>query len=375
MLHNKNNNTAQDLPVLVQSDKLQLLYKQSSSAIYVSIVAAMVVMAILWPVQDHRLLLTWFGLLMVSAVARMFLFSRYRKISPSGKDVLAWEAPYFITLMLASVIWGIGSLVIMPYDSPVHQAIIFGFLIGMSGGAISLYSSHSAMTLATITIILLPATGYFLIYGSYTFVVMGIGGVIFYLSAVRATRFLSHTLQQNLLMTRQLKLSSEEAQRLARVDDLTGLLNRRAFYEYGKVLTNKSQRDNEEISMIHMDVDNFKMINDTFGHTIGDAVLKQIGKILLKRLRKSDICARVGGEEFCMLLPKTSLDQAALLAEELRLEIEQTLFATKKNSLVVTVSLGVTSGAYDVDALVRQSDELMYQSKESGRNRVTCYQG
>jgi diguanylate cyclase (GGDEF)-like protein len=231
------------------------------------------------------------------------------------------------------------------------------------------------MTLATITVILVPATMFFIINGNYVFVGMTVGGIIFFVSAIRATKFIGHTLQQNFMMTRQLELSSKEAERLARIDDLTGLYNRRAFYEYGKILANNCQRNEDNISMIHMDIDNFKTINDTFGHVAGDAVLRKIGQILLQRLRKSDIFARIGGEEFGMLLPKTQLEQAAQLAEEFRQVIEQTPFSIENENFTVTASFGVASDEYDIDALVRQSDDVMYQSKESGRNAVMCYQG
>ena len=228
------------------------------------------------------------------------------------------------------------------------------------------------MTLVAIAAVLLPATGYFLVSGEYIFTGMAIGAISFFLSTIRATSVLGRSLHQNFLMTHQLKTSKEEAERLARVDELTGLYNRRAFYEYGKVLTNNSQRNNDELAMILMDIDNFKTINDSFGHAAGDAALKQIGPILLQRLRKSDIFARIGGEEFGLLLPKTSLNEAAKLAEELRQVIEHTPVTFDHESFTITASFGVTSGVCDIDMLVKQADMAMYQSKDSGRNAVIC---
>jgi len=124
--------------------------------------------------------------------------------------------------------------------------------------------------------------------------------------------------------------------------------------------------------MIIMDLDNFKTINDSFGHAAGDAALKQIGQILLKRLRKSDVFARIGGEEFGMLLPLTPLSVAAQLAEELRQAIENEVVSYEDQSFSITASFGVTSGICDIDAIVRQADLAMYKSKASGRNTVIC---
>lgn len=359
---------------LVRADKLELLYRQSFMAIFVSIFVAALITAILWPVQNHRVLLVWFGILFVTAAARFILFTRYRKIAPQGLSVLSWEKPYFVTLFLSSLTWGVGGVFIMPLDSQVHQAVIFSFLVGLSGGAISLYSSHRAITLTTIAVILLPATGYFLLFGGYIFAGMAAGAIIFFISAIRATGYISETLNQNFLMRRQLEASKKNAERLANIDDLTGLYNRRAFYEIGKVLTNNNQRSNDEISMIIMDIDNFKSINDNYGHAAGDAALKQVGKFLLQRLRKSDIFARIGGEEFAMILPKTSLKQSVKIAEGLRRVIEEVPITTENKSFTITASFGVTSGAYDIETLARQADKAMYQSKDSGRNAVKCYE-
>lgn len=365
-------NASPDISVLAQSDKLQLLYCQSFPAIFISLLNATLLTVVLWSVQDHTILLTWFGILAATATARIILFARYRKIAPQGAEVLRWEKPFFITLIISSLVWGIGCILIMPSDSPIHQAIIFYFLLGMSGGAISVYSAHRTMTLATIAAVLLPITGYSLISGDFIFTIMAIGAIIFFLSAIRATKVLGLALHQNFLMTHQLKRSKKKAERLARIDDLTGLLNRRAFYEYGEILAHNSQRNKDELAMIFMDIDNFKILNDKFGHAAGDAALKQIGQQLLQRLRKSDIFARIGGEEFGMLLPLTSIGQAAHLAEELRQIIASTPVIYQGKCFTVTASFGVTSGICDIDTLVRHADSSMYQSKDSGRNAVIC---
>lgn len=370
MNHTEINDSATDLSLLVQSDKLQLLYRQSFPAIFISMFNAVLLTAILWPVQDHDVLLGWLGLLFVTAIARLLLFIRYRKAAAQGQDVLSWEKPYFITLTLSSLTWGVGCLLIMPLDSFVHQAVIFCFLIGMSGGAISVYSAHRMMTLVTVAAVLLPATIYFLVSGEFLFVGMAVGAVIFFVSTIRSTKVLGLAMHQNFLMTHQLEISSENAERLARTDELTGLYNRRAFYERGKVLTNSCQRNKDELAMILMDVDNFKTINDKYGHAAGDTVLREIGNILLQRLRKSDVFARIGGEEFGMLLPLTTVNIAAQLAEEFRQVIEATAITFEDKKIAVTASFGVTSDVSDIDTLVRQADMAMYRSKESGRNAV-----
>ncbi len=362
---------ASDLLIKVQADTLQLLFRQSFPAIFVSLFNAILLIAMLWSVQNTDVLLGWFAVLIVASLARLVLFIRYQKIAPQGADILRWERPYFITLVLSSIIWGVGCVLIMPAHSALHQAIVFFILIGMAGGAVSVYSAHRAMTLTTMAILLLPTSIYFLLYGDYIFGLMVVAAIMFFTSAIRTTAVLSDSLQQTFTLTHELKASRDKADRVARVDELTGLLNRRAFYEYGKLLTHSSQRKKEDLAMIMMDLDNFKRINDSFGHAAGDVALKKIGEILHQRLRKSDVFARIGGEEFALLLPQTSLNEATELAEKLRQTIADATVEFDNEHINITASFGVSSGLFDIDALARQADAAMYQSKDAGRNKVT----
>jgi len=214
MLTSEENNTNSTLDTLVRVDKLELLFQQSFPAIFISIIIAIVLAVILWPVQDHSILLTWFTILVFSALGRYAFFIRYQKVSPQGEDILNWEIPYLATLMLTTLTWGIGSVVIMPIDSPIHQLVVIAFMIGMSGGAISLYSAHRLMTLITVAIMLLPATGWFLFNGTLLSAGMAIGVVIFFLSAIHATKTLSSALHQSFSLTHALS-DIEEKYRLA----------------------------------------------------------------------------------------------------------------------------------------------------------------
>ncbi len=368
------NNTIDDVDENVLADRLRLLYIQSFPAIFVSLFTAAILVGILWPAADHTVLLFWFGFLGFTALIRLALYYFYFKMKPHGVAILSWERPYFLTLTLTSLTWGIGALFIMPADSLVNQVIVYSFLIGLCGGAISLYSSHAMITIVTILAIIIPATISFLFSGIYAKVGIAIGGFLFVASGLRATTFLGRTLLHNFVMVRQLEASKEKAIHLANIDHMTNLYNRGAFYEFGEILINNAQRNKEELSIIIFDVDKFKSINDSMGHAAGDKVITQIGEILTKRNRKSDVYARIGGEEFALLLPNTSHDKAVQLAEELRMIIENTPVSVDDKTINITASFGVSSNASDLDELTRQADKAMYQSKQGGRNRVSRYQ-
>jgi diguanylate cyclase (GGDEF)-like protein len=157
-------------------------------------------------------------------------------------------------------------------------------------------------------------------------------------------------------------------------DFLTGLYNRRYFYELAKNFVHLFKRERKIFSIISIDIDKFKIINDTYGHAIGDQVIKALADILLRSTRKSDIVSRFGGEEFIILLPSTTKKGAYELAEKLRRLVAATeIEIDKQRSISFTISLGVDEIAEDdksVDNVLQRSDSALYFAKREGRNRV-----
>ena len=326
--------------------------------------------AILWPVQQKEVLISWVLVLAASATLRLTLFVLYWKKAPQGKDVLSWETPYFLTLILSSLIWGLGAVYIIPTGSELYQTVTYFFLMGMAGGALSVYSAHRSMTLVTIATILLPITLWFLLQGKPYSVGMALATILFFISAIRAGKVLSSAMQQSFRLAHELKKAKERAEELARIDVLTGMNNRRAFYEKGQVLADLSQRNNTELSMIVIDIDRFKSINDSYGHTVGDETLKKVGQILLKEIRKSDVCARIGGEEFGILLQVSSPADVTKLAEKLREVIAATPVTFNDKSFNITASFGVASCNSSLEKLFKSADTALYQAKDAGRDCV-----
>ena len=160
------------------------------------------------------------------------------------------------------------------------------------------------------------------------------------------------------------------AEGLARIDGLTGIYNRRAFYEYGENLTAQSKRSGMPLSAIVLDLDFFKRINDQHGHGVGDRALTHLCTLLTNSVRTSDICGRIGGEEFAIVLPGTALEPAAALAEVLRDKLERSRVDPEGLSLPITASFGVAEGGESLADLLQQADTALYRAKELGRNQV-----
>lgn len=159
---------------------------------------------------------------------------------------------------------------------------------------------------------------------------------------------------------------------MANKDFLTGAYNRRYFYDSGDAIFLKAKRKESPVAVVMIDIDNFKNINDKYGHDIGDVAIKEIKKILDRNLRASDLMARFGGEEFCILLEDISQENVAILFEKIRNDFEKNIIKTKNHEIKYTVSFGIAYGLLDsLEAMVNLSDDALYDSKENGRNQVT----
>ncbi len=165
------------------------------------------------------------------------------------------------------------------------------------------------------------------------------------------------------------KKIQEEFYKLSIVDTLTGAYNRRYFLKKIKEELERVKRGGLPFSLAIFDIDKFKLVNDTYGHQTGDLVLKELVNLINSRIRKTDLLARWGGEEFVLLLIDTHLHQAVVLIEELRKLIESYVFKEVKH---ITVSFGVTQCLKEdsVNSIISRADNLMYQAKRSGRNCV-----
>jgi diguanylate cyclase (GGDEF)-like protein len=174
--------------------------------------------------------------------------------------------------------------------------------------------------------------------------------------------------------TRALETAYDRLHELATVDELTGLLNRRALMEQLQVEIERGRRLALPFALVLLDLDNFKRLNDTSGHLMGDAVLRGVGALLRERLRVTDTAGRYGGEELCLLLPGTETEAAVALANLLRQNIAATVYESMGAQAHVSASFGVAVWRHDAatstDQLIEQADRALYRAKHLGRNRV-----
>lgn len=187
------------------------------------------------------------------------------------------------------------------------------------------------------------------------------------------------------IMTTNLKAQYKELEKLSLKDYLTGLANRRYFEQQFNLELDRACRLGHPSTLLMLDVDNFKIINDKFGHLEGDKALKALAKVLRDSVREMDLPVRFGGEEFLVMLPETSLEKGRIVAEKIREKISEIRIISRKGNIMFTVSIGITSTEkleeFDGSgletaglSLLKQADEALYLAKSKGKNRVEAYQ-
>lgn len=195
-------------------------------------------------------------------------------------------------------------------------------------------------------------------------------------------KFSSKVLDQNMylkraykdieIVNRELERMNQELEKVSKHDVLSGLLNRLSLFNMVDAEIDRSLRNDIPLCGVMMDIDHFKSVNDNFGHQCGDEVIRHIGRCLKGGLRKYDHAGRYGGEEFFIILPNTSLDQAASISERFRQELEAEKFSYDGQDLAITASWGVAHyrSGESKEMWIARADRCMYQAKQQGRNRV-----
>jgi diguanylate cyclase (GGDEF)-like protein len=205
-------------------------------------------------------------------------------------------------------------------------------------------------------------------------------GVIGVMNSDRKRKFssaekdLMHSFAQQAAIAVENAKLFEEKERQARVDVTTDIYNRRGLLELGKRELDRAHRYERPLAAMMVDIDHFKLVNDTYGHPIGDLVLKELARILDDNIRTIDILGRYGGEEFVILLPETTPDSAYEIAERLRKTVAEHNFTPEHLDLNITISIGVafsTGESNGLIDLIKRADNAMYESKDAGRNRTS----
>jgi diguanylate cyclase (GGDEF)-like protein len=356
----------------VRAERVRFVFIQSALPIIFSPLAAGILTATLWNTVDRRLMLGWTIGLGILAVIRALLVRAFKHVDATVDSVRRWERYFVSSIVLVDLWWGVGAVLLLPMGL-TERAVIFSFVMLMAGGHTASYSAHPVTVVIGVLALTMPITVAFAIRADAFHLALAFVAIMYLAASFRSIKTLSYFFGRSYQLAHELRAEKQRVEELARTDFLTALLNRRAFYAAGEELLQAASRSGRSVAVLMLDIDHFKAVNDQYGHAGGDAVIRAVADLMREQAREKDAVGRLGGEEFAVILPETTLDEAKVQAEQMR-EAAQALSVPHEGaSIHFTVSIGVAVLAVEnVDALLDRADRALYDAKRSGRNRVTC---
>lgn len=313
------------------------------------------------------------SLLWVYILTSYYFTLLFNKSSADKYNFKRWGSSLYFQMVGLALLY---NLIFLNLDSHgVENAMIYLLLTTalFSAGSISSYQHLKGLGPLFVVAAMLPQCIYYLASSDTGTGLMASLIFIFIVFMTSIGLSIHNDAIRSLAVNHELKQAKEQAEHLARTDVLTGLNNRRSFFETGNVILQNACRYERPLSMAMLDLDNFKAINDTYGHGTGDEVIKAVANTLRQGKRESDITGRLGGEEFGILLQETDLVAAAELIERLRIEIQNIVVKSGNAQVGITASFGLSEideNCATLEKLIANADRALYQAKEEGRNRV-----
>jgi diguanylate cyclase (GGDEF)-like protein len=374
----------------VEAKCIELLYAQASNAYTSSIVAGAVISALYWPVAN-RVLIVAFALsyaLMIGV--RWVLGERFRLVQVAPSNMARWHIRFALAVTVCGALWGAFAVALVQYDDPHRQAAVVIAIGALVSGAVTAYSTSMPTLLGFTVPAMLPLGLALLARGESGAVLLGaliLAWLGFMLaSAQRFRRFALEALESQFENAQLVDSLQEERDRvtelaaqlrmLSSTDALTGLANRRAFDEALEETWSRCAAQRWPLGLVTVDIDHFKAYNDLYGHPQGDECLRRVAEVFAREAaRNSAVAARIGGEEFVLMVQDCDAQRAYTIAERMRTSIVGLALPHRGSPLGhVSASFGTASivpdRALQPTQLAEEADRSLYEAKRAGRNRT-----
>jgi diguanylate cyclase (GGDEF)-like protein len=343
-----------------------------------------------WDHAERAFLIVLVALMVVLWMPALLSWRRLRH-RPRPKDVSTRNETRALGFsVVAGVVWGAAAWYLFPIGGPDERATLVMLLAGLTGGSVSFFSSSPVASMAFFLPFMTPLFVQAIRNDVAVQPILPAAIGVFILSAllftktswrqfVETVRILverDRALDEAKASEIQLELALSRMQDLAMVDELTGLKNRRAFFDDAEPAVAAARRRDQPVAVTLLDLDHFKLVNDTHGHAAGDFVLKEVAKRIVETFREEQIVGRIGGEEFVALLPETTPAQALIAVERVRKVVGGTPVILPDGSEVsVTLSGGIAplADSESVETAMDHADKAMYRAKGLGRDRVEVF--
>ena len=373
--------TQRDIAEAVFRQRLQLYFDSLPTALLAVGVNSALLTVVLWDPQRRPGLGTWFAAMLLLVLLRGIGLYRFRRSGPAVAQPRRWYRDILAGALLSGFLWGAGGYLLFDSRPDFGQLLLIVIIAGTCAGGIVSNAAFAGASIGFLVLTLPPLALRMLTAGGEGGLLLSLVVLMFlaFMSglALRASRTLVGGIRAGHLQAR----AERTVERQALYDDLTGLPNRRLLRDRLQQVIARTQRDGGHAALLFLDLDHFKRVNDSLGHSVGDLLLVAVADRLRTLLRESDTAARLGGDEFVALLGELQGDRAQVLSvirrrgEELLQGIERP-FRVRGNEVHVSASIGVSvlPGESDnVDNLLRHADTAMYQAKEQGRNTLRFF--
>lgn len=331
-----------------------------------------------WIYRNHiplSLQLAWSAAQIIFLCLRYYnavLLQRYIDSNDEIKIKLHTRILFFI-IIYSAILWNIIVALGFIYAPDIYALFSYILIAGLINGAILSLSSLVGLYIVYFLLLIVPQIIYmYLLHGSVYYGILLLT-IIYIPYVVILSRMLNRNLVNEIKTNETLEKNVDELHELSITDPLTKIYNRRYFFQASEGLIKMSKRERKKISLLMIDLDHFKKINDIYGHKGGDVVLVALAGKIKQIVRESDIFARVGGEEFAVLLYGSSYDDATSIARKICTTIDTHAFFSDGSKIDVTVSIGVAELGDEIETLellYSAADSKLYEAKKLGRNRV-----
>ncbi len=363
-------------PGWIQGEQVRWLYTYGALNFAAALIASTFLAVLLWRQVSRAGLVFWLVCVLLISIARFVLNQRFFKADPAPEEMAVWGTRYIAGVLLAGLAWGSVGGLLFPADSLLHQVFIAFALAGMCASSVSVLAALRTGFLLFAMPAMLPLLYRLVLVGTYDSFALALLILLFTLGLTVAARQTGQSIENVLKLQMENLELTRELQYEATHDSLMGLVNQREFKRRFDRLSASARANGSPYALVFLDLDYFKQINDTAGHLAGDKLLREIGRLMKSKVRNRDTLARIGGDEFALLLEGCSKDQAFRIAEMLHRTINTFRLDYEGKNYGVGVSIGI---AYTLDgsdssaSMLKAADKACYASKEGGRNRIEVF--
>jgi diguanylate cyclase (GGDEF)-like protein len=345
-------------------------------------IVSVLLTVLLWDVVGHAAIANWLSVVFLVSLFRWWQYRRFLKEKPTIEASGRWLQQVLLGAALSGLVWSAAGVLLFSPASMPHQMFLTFVMVGVVAGGVTTLSPLFPAILFFLLVTLLPLSWSFFVLDTKLGDMMAALLLFFMLMMLQTSRRLNAIVVDTLTMRHEKVMAEETIHHQAFFDELTDLPNRRMLFDYLGQEIARSRRHSYLGAILFLDLDNFKNVNDSLGHALGDKLLEQVAKRLTHRLRKEDIAARLGGDEFVILLSeigenaKVASAQARLVAMELSQLFLQP-FLVDGHTLYISASVGIVLFPLDESGpgdLLQRADVAMYRAKEDGRDSFRFFQ-